>query len=108
MVIAGWGASNNITTLRMVVGFIMLAISFFCIHNIAVENKDRSTRVKRNIVYFFMAIWIVYGIVAILSSNNVMPNGRIFSFQMENISYNLLDCISKAIFGLCTILVSIS
>lgn len=90
MNLIGWGAKP--TTICLLSGFAFLAFIAGVLANI-MQNEKNSKR-RRNVVTIFFALWALYGVVAALSSSD-----NVTSIWASN-AFNILDCGSKAIFGL--------
>jgi bacteriorhodopsin len=71
----------------IILGFIPFIIYFTLIYNKYINNK-KITSDKKNMFYFYIIIWLFYGLVAFLP------------YYQKNISYNILDIFSKNIFSL--------
>lgn len=71
----------------IILGFIPFVYYFKLIHDKYIKETDLSTE-KTFLFWFFVTIWSLYGIVAFLPYNE------------KNISYNILDLLSKNLFGL--------
>lgn len=68
----------------VILGFIPFVIYFYLLY----INYAKYTKSGMNIFYYFLIIWAVYGIVALLP------------YKTKNICYNFLDLFSKNFFGL--------
>ena len=65
------------------IGFFFFYLSFSIIHEYAKE-----TETGMNLFYFLTSVWSLYGVSSLFEEN------------MKNISYNLLDIVSKNFYGL--------
>lgn len=90
MILIGWG--DAIDTARLVLGFAALAIVALAL--LGTARRAKASRSRRRIVALFFAVWLLYGLVAVARSANLCGAAG------ASASYNLLDGVSKAAFGL--------
>jgi len=88
MLLFGLSGEYNIikNELAVLLGFIPFLYYFNLIHKKFIN--DKTTNDKKKIYWFFVFVWSLYGIAALLPYEN------------KNIMYNILDLFSKNVFGL--------
>ena len=88
MLLFGLSGEYNIikNELAVLLGFIPFLYYFNLIHKKFIN--DKTTNDKKKIYWFFVFVWSLYGIAALLPYKN------------KNIMYNILDLFSKNVFGL--------
>ena len=90
MVLIGWG--ERVDACRLLLGFGALGIVTTSLRSLA--RRKRSTERNRGLVAFFFSLWLLYGLVAVLRSADVITGVSAAT------SFNVLDCGSKALFGM--------
>ena len=71
----------------IMLGFVPFIYYYKLIYDKYVKDKDLS-KDKKILFWFFFIVWSLYGIVAFLQ------------YEQKNTSYNILDTISKNLFGI--------
>jgi bacteriorhodopsin len=94
-----FGYLGELNTLSMlnstILGFIPFALMFYLIKNKMNENiknkkySEKQIQENNNLYYVFTVLWTLYGV------NHLVPN-----MEIKNISYNVMDLITKGFFGL--------
>lgn len=69
------------------IGFIPFVLYFYIIYKYFVQDKPISKE-KRNVFFYFLIVWSLYGVAALLP------------YEGKNIMYNILDLFAKNFFGL--------
>lgn len=100
MVGVGWN-STYLSYPRLLIGFVFLTIVYFAMWNVGAHAKERIYKddlyaKKSRLVVFFLGIWVLYGLVSTMTSCGWTTN-----LLMASSFYSILDIISKAVFGLC-------
>lgn len=72
------------TTIGVSLGFIPFFLMFYLIY----ENYAKFTDIGVTTFYYFSFVWGLYGVAALMN------------YQIKNISYNILDLLSKNFFGI--------
>jgi hypothetical protein len=70
-----------------VIGFVPFVLYYYIIYKTFIENKNVSSE-QRNVFYYFLIVWSLYGVAALLPYN------------AKNTMYNILDLFAKNFFGL--------
>tara|TARA_B100001769_G_C22112606_1_gene602515 strand:- start:17351 stop:18037 length:687 start_codon:yes stop_codon:yes gene_type:complete len=86
MLISGFLGEQNIVpkTLTIPIGFIFFLKTFELIYN----NYANTSVLGKQLFYYLFIVWALYGVAATFKPN------------IKNISYNLLDIVSKNFYGL--------
>lgn len=71
--------------ISVTLGFVPFMIYFFIIYNTYIVESNYS---GKNIFYYFLAIWSIYGFASL------------FSYNIKNSFYNILDIFAKNFFGI--------
>jgi bacteriorhodopsin len=68
-------------------GFIPFVLYYFIIYQTFIQDKN-ITKDQRNVYFYFVFIWSLYGVAALMS------------YPVKNAMYNILDLFAKNFFGL--------
>lgn len=71
-----------------ILGFIPFVIYFWIIYQTFVANKSTLSPQQKQIYFYFLIVWSIYGIAALMNYN------------IKNSMYNILDLFAKNFFGL--------
>ena len=78
------GETNTIRPMHgLIIGFIFFALLIYMLLNCCIPNNASHV-----VIYFFIFIWSCYGFAYLMDE------------ETKNLSYNILDVISKAVFGI--------
>ena len=69
------------------IGFFPFVLYFYIIYKYFVKDKQLSNE-KRNVFFYFLMVWSLYGVAALLP------------YEAKNTMYNILDLFAKNFFGL--------
>jgi bacteriorhodopsin len=69
------------------IGFVPFVLYFYIIYKYFVQDKQLSNE-KRNVFFYFLIVWSLYGVAALLP------------YEAKNTMYNILDLFAKNFFGL--------
>jgi hypothetical protein len=101
MVAVGWN-SMYLSPARLLGGFVFLTIVYIAMWKVGEKSKQNRSETKSRLVVFFLGIWVFYGLVSCMTSFGWATN-----LLMASSLYSILDIISKALFGLCILWLSI-
>jgi bacteriorhodopsin len=68
-------------------GFIPFVLYYFILYQNFIQDKN-ITKDQRNVYFYFIFIWSLYGVAALMS------------YEIKNAMYNILDLFAKNFFGL--------
>lgn len=104
MVGVGWN-STYLSLPRLLGGFGFLTIVYIAMWRVGEKSKHKNDKgksaKKSRLVVFFLGIWVFYGLVSCMTSFGWETN-----LLVSSSLYSILDIISKALFGLCVLLLS--
>jgi hypothetical protein len=69
-------------------GFIPFVMYFWIIYSVFIKDKKNLTNSQKQIYFYFLIVWSIYGIAAFMN------------YEVKNSMYNILDLFAKNFFGL--------
>jgi bacteriorhodopsin len=69
------------------IGFVPFVLYYYIIYKYFVQDQQLSNE-KRNVFFYFLIVWSLYGVAALLP------------YEAKNTMYNILDLFAKNLFGL--------